>query len=96
MVIEKIKQVDVSVIGEFNSITVKTYTLILEDGIEISRSNPLTKSILPLTKSVDIVDEIEVVSYVDTDISNEDQKVIDVASVVWTDAIKTAFENSLK
>ena len=67
-------------------IQVRTATVLKEDGVELTRS--FHRHILhPSTKIGD--------TWSDTDISEEDDRVKAICNAVWTDAVKTAFQNSM-
>ena len=77
----------IEVIGQYKSVQVRTDTVVIEDGEELSRKyhrhalNPGT-----LDGSNDLVD---------TNISGENTEVQAVCNGVWTDAIKLAWKNWL-
>jgi len=77
----------IEVIGQYKSVQVRTDTVVIEDGEELSRKyhrhalNPGT-----LDGSNDLVD---------TDISGENTEVQAVCNGVWTDAVKLAWKNWL-
>jgi len=65
------------------SVQVRTATVIKRDGVEISR-NFSRHVVQPSTKASG--------SWADTDISGESAEVQGICNAVWTDAIKTAFQ----
>ena len=77
----------IEVIGQYKSVQVRTDTVVIEDGEELSRKyhrhalNPGT-----LDGSNDLVD---------TNISGENTEVQAVCNGVWTDAVKLAWKNWL-
>jgi hypothetical protein len=77
----------IEVVGKHKFVQVRTDTVVMEDGTELSRKyhrhalNPGT---------LDGSDNL-----VDTNISGEDAEVQAVCNAVWTDAIKTAWKNKL-
>jgi len=77
----------IEVIGQYKSVQVRTDTVVIEDGEELSRKyhrhalNPGT-----LDGSNDLVD---------TNISGENTEVQAVCNGVWTDAVKLAWKNRL-
>ena len=77
----------IEVIGQYKSVQVRTDTVVIEDGEELSRKyhrhalNPGT-----LDGNNDLVD---------TNISGENTEVQAVCNGVWTDAIKLAWKNWL-
>ena len=71
---------------ENGSVQVRTATVIKEGGTELTRT--FHRHILvPSTKTGD--------TWGDTDISGEDARVQAICNAVWTDAVKTAFQNSM-
>ena len=70
----------IEVVGEYKAIQIATDTIIKEDGSEISRSRH-RKVIHP--------------NILADDLATEDSEVQSIANVVWTDAIKTAWQNKL-
>ena len=78
----------IEVVGEYKHIQVKTDTVIKEDDKEISR----TAHRVAYTPGT--VNEISGV-YEDTDLSSEDSEVQDIANLVWTDSVKTAWQNKI-
>ena len=76
----------IEIVGDYKSVQVRTATIIKRDGTEISRSfhrHTLTCS----TKSDD--------TWSDTDISGESTEVQAICNAVWTDAIKTSFQEAM-
>ena len=76
----------IEIVGDYKSVQVRTATIIKRDGTEISRSfhrHTLTCS----TKSGD--------TWSDTDISGESTEVQAICNAVWTDAIKTSFQEAM-
>lgn len=68
---------------EMGQVQVRTATKILEDGKELNRS--FHRHVLqPSVKNDD--------TWEDTDISGEDAKVQAICNAVWTDEVKTAFQ----
>ena len=74
--------------GEYKHIQVKTDTVIKEDDKEISR----TAHRVAYTPGT--VNEISG-AYEETDLSSEDSEVQSIANLVWTDAVKTAWQNKV-
>jgi|TARA_E500000318_G_C3491179_1_gene184421 hypothetical protein len=68
---------EIQVAGEYKQIFVLEVTRILEDGVEISKSNHRT-SYLP-----------------SEDVSSLDSQIVDIANVVWTQAVKDAWQTQL-
>ena len=78
----------IEVVGEYKHIQVKTDTVIKEDDKEISR----TAHRVAYTPGT--VNDLSGV-YEETDLSSEDSEVQAVANAVWTDSVKTAWENKI-
>ena len=78
----------IEVVGEYKHIQVKTDTVIKEDDNEISR----TAHRVAYTPGT--VNEISG-AYEETDLSSEDSEVQSIANLVWTDAVKTAWQNKV-
>tara|TARA_R100001509_G_scaffold163432_1_gene137913 strand:+ start:314 stop:589 length:276 start_codon:yes stop_codon:yes gene_type:complete len=78
----------IEVVGEYKHIQVKTDTVIKEDDKEISR----TAHRVAYTPGT--VNEISG-AYEETDLSSEDSEVQSIANLVWTDAVKTAWQNKV-
>jgi hypothetical protein len=70
----------IEVVGEYKAIQIATDTIIKEDGSEISRSRH-RKVIHP--------------NILADDLATEDSEVQSIANVVWTDAVKTAWQTKL-
>ena len=71
---------------EMGQVQVRTATKILEDGKELNRS--FHRHVLqPSVKNDD--------TWEDTDISGEDAKVQAICNAVWTDEVKTAFQEMI-
>ena len=67
-------------------VQIRTATIIKRDGTEISRS--FHRHVLqPSTKTGD--------TWADTDISSESAEVQGICNAVWTDAVKTAFQQAM-
>ena len=77
----------IEVVGEYKSISVRTDTVIKEDGKELSRSAHRHSLIIGTLDGDD--------KLVETDISAEDKSVKDMCELVWTDEVKTAWKNKL-
>ena len=70
---------------ESGIVQVRTATIIKEDGVELTRT--FHRHILtPSTKTGD--------TWGDTDISGEDARVQAVCNAVWTNAVKTAYQEA--
>lgn len=79
---EETSQDKIEVINN-TSVQVRTATVIKRDGVEIGR-NFHRHVIQPSTKASG--------SWADTDISGESTEVQAICNAVWTDAVKTAFQ----
>jgi len=83
MAITKETVVDKIEVLEMGSVQVRTATKIVEDGNELNRS--FHRHVLePSVKNGD--------TWEDTDISSEDAKVQAICNAVWTNEVKTAFQ----
>ena len=83
MALEKITEIGEMNVGANSVISVRTDTVIQDDGAEISRT--YHRHVLQCrTKSGD--------TWGDTDISGEDASVQAVCNAVWTASIKSAYE----
>lgn len=86
MAITKEVVVDKIEILELGIVQVRTATKILEDGKELNRS--FHRHVLqPSVKNED--------AWEDTDISSEDAKVQAICNAVWTDQVKTAYQEMM-
>ena len=75
------------VVGKYKSVQVRTDTVVMEDGVELTRKyhrHALNCGTLDDSNNL-----------VDTDISGEDSEVQAVCNAVWTDAVKLAYKNHL-
>ena len=83
---EETVQDKIEVVGEHKAVQVRTATVIKRDGEEISRS--FHRHVLhPSTKTDD--------TWADTDISGESAEVQGICNAVWTDAVKTAYQEAM-
>ena len=86
MSITKETVVDKIEVLEMGQVQVRTATVIKEDGNELNRS--FHRHVLqPSVKNGD--------TWEDTDISGEDAKVQAICNAVWTDEVKTAFQEMM-
>ena len=86
MAITKEIVVDKIEVLEMGSVQVRTATKIVEDGNELSRN--FHRHVLePSVKNGD--------TWEDTDISGEDAKVQAICNAVWTDEVKTAYQEMM-
>ena len=83
MAITKETVVDKIEVLEMGQVQVRTATKIMEDGKELNR-NFHRHVVEPSTKNGG--------TWEDTDISGEDAKVQAICNAVWTDEVKTAFQ----
>ena len=77
----------IEVVGQYKSVQVRTDTVVMEDGEELSRKyhrHALTPGELDASNNL-----------VDTNISGETAEVQAVCNGVWTDAVKLAWKNRL-
>ena len=77
----------IEVVGKYKSVQVRTDTVIIEDGNELTRS--YHRYVLN-SGSLDGSDNL-----VATDISGETAEVQGICNAVWTDAVKLAWKNKL-
>ena len=76
----------IEIVSEHKMIQIRTATVIKRDDVEISRA--FSRHVLaPCSKSDD--------TWADTDISGESTEVQAIANAVWTDAIKTAYQQMI-
>ena len=76
----------IEVVGEYKAVQIRTARVIYDDGSEISRS--FSRRVLhPSTKSGD--------TWSNTDISGESTEVQGICNAVWTDAVRTAYQNAM-
>ena len=76
----------IEIVGDYKSVQVRTATVIKRDGTEISRS--YHRHVLSCsTKTGD--------TWGDTDISGESTEVQAICNAVWTDAIKTLYQEAM-
>jgi len=83
---EETVQDKIEIVSEYKMIQVRTATVIKRDDVEISRSFS-RHVVAPCAKTDD--------TWVDTDISGESTEVQAIANAVWTDAIKTAYQQMM-
>ena len=77
----------IEVVGKHKFVQVRTDTVVIEDGEELSRKyHRHTLSCGTLDASDNLVD---------TDISGEHAEVQAICNAVWTDAVKLAYKNHL-
>jgi len=76
----------IEVVGEHKAVQIRTARVIYDDGSEISRS--FSRRVLhPSTKSGD--------TWSNTDISGESTEIQGICNAVWTDAVRTAYQNAM-
>jgi hypothetical protein len=76
----------IEIVSEHKMIQIRTATVIKRDDVEISRA--FSRHVLaPCAKTDD--------TWADTDISGESTEVQAIANAVWTDAIKTAYQQMM-
>ena len=86
MLTEETVQDKIEIVSEYKMIQVRTATVIKRDDVEISRSFH-RHVVAPCAKTDD--------TWADTDISGESTEVQAIANAVWTDAIKTAYQQMI-
>jgi hypothetical protein len=77
----------IEVVGKYKSVQVRTDTVVIEDGVELTRK--YHRHVL----NCGTLDDSN--NLVDTDISGEHAEVQAVCNAVWTDAVKLAYKNHL-
>ena len=83
---EETVQDKIEIVSEHKMIQVRTATVIKRDDVEISRA--FSRHVLaPCAKTDD--------TWADTDITGESTEVQAIANAVWTDAIKTAYQQMI-
>ena len=83
---EETVQDKIEVVGDYKAVQVRTATIIKRDGEEISRN--FHRHVLhPSTKTDD--------TWANTDISGESAEVQGICNAVWTDAVKTAYQEAM-
>ena len=86
MAITKETVVDKIEVLEMNQVQIRTATVVKEDNTELNRS--FNRHVLtPSIKNND--------TWEDTDISGEDAKVQAICNAVWTDEVKTAYQEMI-
>jgi hypothetical protein len=76
----------IEVVGEYKAVQIRTARVIYDDGSEISRS--FSRRVLhPSTKSGG--------TWSNTDISGESTEIQGICNAVWTDAVRTAYQNAM-
>ena len=76
----------IEVVGEHKAVQIRTARVIYDDGSEISRS--FSRRVLQCsTKSGD--------TWSNTDISGESTEIQGICNAVWTDAVRTAYQNAM-
>ena len=76
----------IEIVGDYKHIQVRTATVIKRDDFEISRA--FSRHVLAACAKTDG-------TWADTDISGESTEVQAIANAVWTDAIKTAYQQMI-
>ena len=76
----------IEIVGEHKNIQVRTATIIIEDGVELTRS--FHRKALACVSSVKNDDDTW--THTDTDVSSESSEVQAIANAVWTDSVKAA------
>jgi len=76
----------IEIVGDYKHIQIRTATVIKRDDVEISRS--FHRHVLAPCAKTDG-------TWADTDISGESTEVQAIANAVWTDAIKTAYQQMM-
>jgi len=83
---ERTEEDKIECVGPYRSIQIRTATVIERDGVEISRN--FHRHVLhPSTKTDD--------TWTDTDISGESAEVQGICNAVWSDSVKTAYQQAM-
>tara|TARA_R100001440_G_scaffold27394_2_gene44947 strand:+ start:439 stop:717 length:279 start_codon:yes stop_codon:yes gene_type:complete len=83
---ERTEEDKIECVGPYRSIQIRTATVIERDGAEISRS--FHRHVLQCsTKTGD--------TWADTDISGESTEVQGICNAVWSDSVKTAYQEMM-
>ena len=81
-----IEEDKIEVVGDYKTITVRSATVIKEDGVELTRSfHRHTVECIKTTENED-----GTFTHTDTDVSGESSEVQGIATAVWTDSVKAA------
>lgn len=88
----------IEIVGDYKYVQIRTATVIARDGVEISRS--FHRHVLQCsTKSGEVRDEdnsiITEATWGDTDISGESTEAQAICNAVWTDAVKTVYQEAM-
>tara|TARA_R100000231_G_scaffold109829_2_gene81321 strand:- start:3513 stop:3785 length:273 start_codon:yes stop_codon:yes gene_type:complete len=76
----------IEIVGPYKNVQIRNATIIKEDDVEINRS--FSRRVLSCSvKNND--------SWEDTDISGESSQVQGICNAVWTDEVKTAYQNAV-
>lgn len=76
----------IEVVGAYKTVQIRTARVIYDDGTEISRTFS-RRSLECSTKTNDV--------WSNTDISGETTEIQGICNAVWTDAIRTAYQNAM-
>ena len=78
----------IEVVGDHKAVQIRTARVIYDDGVEISGGRTFSRRVLhPSTKSGD--------TWSNTDISGESTEIQGICNAVWTDAVRTAYQNAM-
>ena len=83
---ERTEEDKIECVGPYRSIQIRTATVIERDGVEISRS--FHRHVLHCSTKTDG-------SWADTDISGQSAEVQGICNAVWSDAVKTAYQEMM-
>jgi len=95
---ERTEEDKIECVGPYRSIQIRTATVIERDGVEISRSfhrhalqcSTLTGRTYNEDGTVDNAG-----TWADTDISGESTEVQGICNAVWSDSVKTAYQQAM-
>jgi hypothetical protein len=74
----------IEVVGEYKAVQVRTATVIKRDGVELTRSFH-RHSLNPSTNTAD--------GWIATDVTGESAEVQGICAAVWTDAVRSAYQD---
>jgi len=78
----------IEIVGDYKAVQIRTARVIYDDGTEISRT--FSRRVLQCSeKSGDPA------TWSNTDISGESTEIQGVCNAVWTDAVRTAYQNAM-
>ena len=95
---KEVKYDKVEIVGDYKHVNCREATVILEDGVELSRT--FHRHVLVPSSCVRNFDADNVhdgtYTHTPTDISGEPQETQDICNAVWTNEVKSAWETFLE